>query len=235
MSKYVKNLVAEDIARPSSQGRPTTRLLVNMVGLDANANWRLRTELRRKNIHVLVVKNSLAARAMAGTPLARMFDGVSGSAAVCWGSEDIVSLAKEITRLVRSDISSRSRPAAASWTASTLGPQVARREPNGPPHRTIEHACRARSSGPAQWSSQLTAVSGALASQIEQKRADGREAEAEAPAGRGSRTGSRQARPLPRKKGNVCDPPSYSLSADDRLKDRPVAPSEKGPICDGDS
>ena len=71
-----------------------------MVGLKANASYRLRAELRSKNIRVLVVKNSLAARAMSGTPLAGMFEGVAGSAAICWGGEDIVSLAKQITRLI---------------------------------------------------------------------------------------------------------------------------------------
>jgi large subunit ribosomal protein L10 len=73
------------------------------VGLDANANNRLRAELRQKNIHVTVVKNSLAARATEGTPLAAMFAGLTGSAAVCWGSEDIVSLAREITRLAKDE------------------------------------------------------------------------------------------------------------------------------------
>ena len=78
-------------------------LLVNVVGLDANTNTRLRAELRSKNIQVVVVKNSLAARATEGTPLAPMFEGVTGTAAICWGGEDIVSLAKEITKLAKDD------------------------------------------------------------------------------------------------------------------------------------
>ena len=49
--------------------------------------------------YILVVKNSLARRATEGTALAPAFEGVEGSAAVVWGAEDIVSLAKEITRL----------------------------------------------------------------------------------------------------------------------------------------
>ena len=101
MSKYVKNLVTEHL-RDRLQDIHNA-LLVNMVGLDANTNTRLRAELRSKNIQVLVVKNSLAARATEGTPLAPLFAGLSGTAAVCWGSEDIVSLAKEITKLVKDD------------------------------------------------------------------------------------------------------------------------------------
>ena len=101
MSKYVKNLITDDLRDRLKNVHDA--LLVNMVGLDANTNTRLRAELRRKNINVVVVKNSMAARATAGTPLAPLFNGVSGTAAICWGSEDIVSLAKEITKLAKDD------------------------------------------------------------------------------------------------------------------------------------
>lgn len=101
MSKYVKSLVTEDLRR--RLGGVQDALLVNVVGLDANAATRLRAELRSKGIEVLVIKNSLAARATAGTPLGAMFDELSGTAAICWGGEDIVALAKEVTRLVDSD------------------------------------------------------------------------------------------------------------------------------------
>jgi len=99
MSKYVKNLITDHF-RNRLQG-VNDALLVDMVGLDANANTRLRMQLRQKNIQVMVVKNSLAARAAEGTPLAPMFEGLAGSAAICWGSEDIVSLAKQVVRLTQ--------------------------------------------------------------------------------------------------------------------------------------
>jgi large subunit ribosomal protein L10 len=99
MSKYVKNLITDHV-REQLQGVHDA-LLVNMVGMNANANNRLRTALRQKNIQVMVVKNSLATRAVSDTPLAGMFDGVTGSTAVCWGAEDIVSLAKEVSRLAK--------------------------------------------------------------------------------------------------------------------------------------
>ncbi len=101
MSKYVKNLIS-DYMRAQLNGVDDA-LLVNMVGLNANTNGRLRAELRKKDIHILVVKNSLARRATAGTRLAPMFEGLSGTSAVCWGGEDIVSLAKEIVRLAKDD------------------------------------------------------------------------------------------------------------------------------------
>jgi ribosomal protein L10 len=101
MSKYVKNLLAEHLRQRLAS--IDDALLVNVVGLDANANNRLRNELRDKDINLIVVKNSLAARATAGTPLSAMFDGLTGTAAVCWGGEDIVSLTKEVTRLSKED------------------------------------------------------------------------------------------------------------------------------------
>lgn len=101
MSKYVKRLISEHL-----RGRfkdVEEALLVNMVGLDANANNRLRAELCKKNIHVMVVKNSLARRATEGTPLGVMFEGLTGTSAVCWGADDMVALAKEVTRLAKDD------------------------------------------------------------------------------------------------------------------------------------
>lgn len=101
MSKYVKNLITDNLRdRFKDVG---DALLVNMVGLDANANNRLRAQLDEKNVRVMVVKNSLAARATAGTPLAAMFEGLTGSSAVCWGGGDIVALAKEVARLAKDE------------------------------------------------------------------------------------------------------------------------------------
>ncbi len=99
MSKYVKNLITEEL-RARFDGVEEA-LLVNVIGLEADTDNRLRKELREKDIHLMVVKNSLAARAAADTPLAPMFEGLTGSTAVCWGAEDLVALAKEVTRLAK--------------------------------------------------------------------------------------------------------------------------------------
>ena len=97
MSKYLKNLITDDLKkRLDGVG---DLLLVDLAGLEANKNVALRKKLREKKIQLLVVKNSLARRATEGTVLAPAFEGVDGSAAVVWGGEDIVSLAKEITRI----------------------------------------------------------------------------------------------------------------------------------------
>jgi ribosomal protein L10 len=168
MSKYVKNLIAEEL-----RGRLQNvhdALLVNMVGLDANTNTRLRAELRRKNIQVVVVKNSMAARATEGTPLAPLFTGLSGTAAVCWGSEDIVTLAKEITKLVKDDKFAPFQARGGVMDGEPMSaPQVD--QVSKWPSRTEQLSIligQILSPG-AMLASQLESVGGALASQIEQK------------------------------------------------------------------
>jgi ribosomal protein L10 len=97
MSKYVKDIVSKQIAQ-QLEGVDNA-LLVNVIGLDSNKSVVLRRQLREKNIHLLVVKNSMAQRATEGTPLAAAFDGIEGTNAIVWGSDDIVSLAKEVAKL----------------------------------------------------------------------------------------------------------------------------------------
>jgi len=101
MSKYVKNLIADHLHCRLENIQDA--LLVNVIGLKANANTRLRALLRSKNIHLMVVKNSMAARATADTPLAKLFTDLNGTAAVCWGSEDIVALTKEVIQLTKDE------------------------------------------------------------------------------------------------------------------------------------
>jgi len=97
MSKIVKELITDELK--SKFDAVEDALLVNVIGMDANQTVTLRKELREKDIGLMVVKKSLARRAKEGSPLASALDDMEGSLAVCWGSEDFVSLAKEITRL----------------------------------------------------------------------------------------------------------------------------------------
>jgi ribosomal protein L10 len=175
MSKYVKSLITDHL-RDRLQNVHDA-LLVNMVGLDANTNTRLRAELRRKNIQVVVIKNSLAARATEGTPLAPLFQGVAGTAAVCWGGEDIVSLAKEISKLAKDDKLKPFEARGGVMDGERLtAPQV--EQVSKWPSRTEQLSIllgQILSPG-AVLVGQLNSVGGALASQIKQK---GEEAEGE--------------------------------------------------------
>jgi large subunit ribosomal protein L10 len=174
MSKYVKNLIADDLRQRLKNVHDA--LLVNMVGLNANANTRLRKELRGKNIHVMVIKNSMAARATEGTPLAPLFEGLGGTAALCWGAEDIVSLAKEITKLARDDKNAPFTTRAGVMDGERLD-AVQVEQVSRWPSRTEQLSIllgQILSPG-AMLASQLNSVGGALASQIEQKGEGGEE------------------------------------------------------------
>src|SRR5215216_1811985 len=97
MSKFVKDLITKDL-RNRLEGVEDA-LLVDLNGLKNDRNVALRQRLRKKSIHLMVVKNSLAARATEGTRLAPAFENVSGTMAVLWGGEDIISLAKEVINI----------------------------------------------------------------------------------------------------------------------------------------
>jgi large subunit ribosomal protein L10 len=94
MSKFVKDLITRDL-QSRLQGVDDA-LLVDVIGLENNKNVALRQRLRKKNIHLLVVKNSLARRATEGTRLAPAFDSAGGTLALIWGGDDIIALAKEV-------------------------------------------------------------------------------------------------------------------------------------------
>jgi large subunit ribosomal protein L10 len=97
MSKYLKNLISDDLKKRLDGVEDL--LVVDVMKMNSEKTATLRKTLREKKINLLVVKNSLALRATEGTVLAPAFEGVEGSAAVVWGAEDIVSLAKELTKL----------------------------------------------------------------------------------------------------------------------------------------
>ncbi len=174
MSKYVKNLVSDHLRQRLGDVRDA--LLVDVIGLDANTNTRLRATLRERNIRMMVVKNSLAARATAGSPLATLFSGLEGSAAVCWGSEDIVSLAKEITRLTRDVEFSPFHARGGLMEGEPIDADRVERISKWPSREEQLSILSGQILSPAAvLAGQLTSIGGALASQIEQKAEGGEE------------------------------------------------------------
>jgi large subunit ribosomal protein L10 len=97
MSKFVKELVTRDFK--ARLDGVADAVAVSTVGMDAVTTGVLRTELAKKGIQMLVVKNSLARRATVGTGLANLFQEAKGQIAVCWGSTDFVALVKEVVQL----------------------------------------------------------------------------------------------------------------------------------------
>jgi large subunit ribosomal protein L10 len=168
MSKYVKNLIAEHLH--NSLKDVNDALLVNMVGLTANANNRLRGELAGKKINVIVVKNSLAARATEGTSLGPMFEGLTGTSAICWGCEDIVSLAKEIIRLAHDEKNKPFEARGGVMEGSRLTADQVAQVAKWPSRKEQLSILLGQILSPgANLVSQLLRVGSDLASQIEQK------------------------------------------------------------------
>jgi len=168
MSKYIKNLLVDDLR--SRLAGVHDALLVNMVGLNANTNTKLRAELRDKGISVMVVKNSVAARALAGTPMAGLFDGVTGCAAICWGAGDIVALAKEVTRYAKDAKFAPFQPTGGVMDGERLSSAQVDQVSKWPSREEQLSLLVGQILGPgARLASQLSGPGGALASQIKQK------------------------------------------------------------------
>lgn len=97
MSKLVKNLLVDDL---KGRLKGVNEVIVLSLGrLDGTKTTQLRQTLRKKKIHLQLIKNSLARRATLDTPLAPAFGKTEGMLAIAWGGEDVVDLAKELDRV----------------------------------------------------------------------------------------------------------------------------------------
>jgi ribosomal protein L10 len=186
MSKYVKNLITDDLKKRWSG--VNDMLVVSVAGLDAQKTYQLRKDLRGQNVQLLVVKTSLARRAVEGTPLAAAFEQAEGSLACMWGSTDIVALAKTFVKL--SDKLADKKEASlfqargGVMDGSHLTAAQVKDVSKWPSREEQLSILLGQILSPgAKLASQLTSVGGALASQIKQKGEgeDGASAEAAAP------------------------------------------------------
>jgi len=168
MSKYLKDLIAQDLSKRLDG--VDDLLLVNVVGIDANSTVELRKRLREKNISLLVIKNSLAKRATEGTPLANAFEGCIGTNAIIWGGEDLISLAKEVIELDKDKAYKAFEPRGGVMDGEHLTATRVKeisKWPNREEQLSILSGMLA--SAWSQISAQLLSPGGKLASQIEEK------------------------------------------------------------------
>ncbi len=168
MSKYLKELLTQDL-----KGRlegVSDALLVNVVGMEANSNVLLRRRLREKNIHLLVVKNSLAVRATEGTVLAPAMEGAEGTLALVWGGEDVVSLAKEVMALAKDEQFEPFGPRGGAMDGAKLTAEEVVAVSKWPSRSEQLSILSGQILSPgAKLASQLLGPGGRLCSQIEQK------------------------------------------------------------------
>jgi large subunit ribosomal protein L10 len=99
MSKYVKELMMDQLR--SDLDGSNSLLILDLKGLDATAEHQFRRDLRKKSIHLRVLKNSLARRVFSDLGLNGLEQFLDGPSAVAWGGEGITELAKEVSTQVK--------------------------------------------------------------------------------------------------------------------------------------
>src|SRR5262249_35893695 len=99
MSKYVKELMMGQLR--SDLDGSTSLLILDLKGIDAQAEYQLRRDLRRKKIRVRALKNSLAKRVFADLGLAGLSRYLEGPSVAVWGGDGVAELAKEVTDQVK--------------------------------------------------------------------------------------------------------------------------------------
>jgi large subunit ribosomal protein L10 len=174
MSKLVKDLITNDIRR-RLEGVDDA-LLVDVIGMKNEKTVQLRQRLRKKNIHLLVVKNSLARRATEGTQLASAFERSEGTLALLWGSEDVISLAKEIVKISQMKEFEPFKPKGGAMDGQPLTADQVKVVSKWPSRQEQLSILSGQILSPgAKLSSQLLGAGATLASQIKKKSEEGGE------------------------------------------------------------
>ena len=168
MSKFVKQLMTDDL-KQRWEGVDDA-LLVDVIGLEANETVELRKRLREQGISLMVVKNSLARRAAEGSALAPAFEGASGTTAVVWGAEDVVSLAKEVMAIADDKAFEKFATKGGVMDGAKLSAEEVEAVSKWPSRTEQLSMLVGQILGPgATLSAQLLGPGGALASQVKQK------------------------------------------------------------------
>jgi large subunit ribosomal protein L10 len=92
MSKPVKELVTNEL-RTKYSG-VTSACVVDLTGLNVQAQEKLRRNLRSKSAKLEIVKNSLARRAFAGGPLEPLSKSLEGPCALVVSRESLIDVAR---------------------------------------------------------------------------------------------------------------------------------------------
>lgn len=182
MSKYVKDLLIDHLKKEI--GETADVVVVSIAGLTSNKGMDLRKRLRAKNIHLRVVRNSLARLAVKGSDLTPALKDLSGPAALAWGGEDIVALAKEISALAEDKAFAPFKARCAAIGGELFSAeQVVKEVSKWPSRRDVLATISGQLLGTAaKLSGQLVGAGGKVAGQILKKSEGEEAAEGAAPA-----------------------------------------------------
>lgn len=95
MSKYVKELMMDQLR--SDLDGTTSVLILDFKGLDAISENQLRLDLRKKNIRIRALKNTLARKVFSEMGMEGLGRYLEGPSVAVWGGDGVAELAKEIT------------------------------------------------------------------------------------------------------------------------------------------
>ncbi len=99
MSKYVKELMMDQL-RTDLDGS-TSLLILDLKGLDAVAEHKFRSDLRKKAIKIRVLKNTLARRVFTDMGIGGLSKYLEGPSVAVWGGVGVAELAKEVSGQVK--------------------------------------------------------------------------------------------------------------------------------------
>ena len=94
MSKLIKDMIVTEYRRRFDD--ITDALIIDIRGIDANENNKLRVDLFDKDIHITVLKNSLAKTAFKGTNLEVLTTTLTGPTALVFGGDSVVDVARNL-------------------------------------------------------------------------------------------------------------------------------------------
>ncbi len=97
MSKQLKTLIT-DTLRSRYEGVDSA-CVVDVTGLTVEDAQRVRRALAAKRIELMVVKNSLARRALDGGPLESLGRDLAGPCALVTGGDSVIDVAREVVKL----------------------------------------------------------------------------------------------------------------------------------------
>jgi len=98
MSKTIKGVMLKEYA--AKIGDSSDAMLISIRGLKGKDTTKLRVGLRKKNIKVTVIRNSLAKSAFKGTGLENLGTLLEGPSALAYGAS-VVETAREIVAMLK--------------------------------------------------------------------------------------------------------------------------------------
>ncbi len=98
MSKTVKKMIASDYT--ARLAGASDAMLIGIRGMKGIATTKMRTGLRKKQIKVQVLRNSLAKTTLKGTGLEKLGELLAGSSALAYGPS-VVEVAREIVGMLK--------------------------------------------------------------------------------------------------------------------------------------